>query len=177
VSQYDRRPRWKGAVFRAATLPATTKLVLLAMYDHMDRFGKVRYPVRDLAADLGYKNPRRVSDRITDAHRHGFLVTVHKAVHGRVAEYQATFPSDLETGSLGRGSEVPANGVTGNGVTRREDARNGVTSIEAQTPEGTDRSVATDEFVAASSLPAPLPNEGSNEEQDSTTCPTYRKAS
>lgn len=172
MNRYDRRPRWKRAVFRAA-LPATTKLVLLAMYDHMDRFGKVRYPVRELAADLGYRNARRVSDRITEAHRHGYLVTVSKAVHGRIAEYQATLPSDLQTGSL----EVPVNGVTGNGVTRREDARNGVTSIEAQTPTGTDPNVGTDGHDAAPSLPHRLPNEGSNEEQDSTTRPTYREAS
>lgn len=174
---YDRRPRWKSAVLRAATLPATTKLVLLALYDHMDRVGKVRYPVQDLAADLGYRNPRRVSDRISEAHRQGFLVTVQKAVHGRVAEYQATFPSDLETGSLEGWSEVPANGVTGNGVTRREDAPNGATSIEAQTPVGRDRNVGSDEPEAATSLPAHFANEGSNEEQDSTTCPTYRRAS
>ena len=174
---YDRRPRWRSAVFKAANLPATTKLVLLAMYDHMDRFGKVRYPVRELAADLGYRNARRVSDRISEAHRHGYLVTVAKAVHGRVAEYQATFPSDLETGSLETWSEVPVNGVTGNGVTRREDARNGVTSIKAQTPDGTDSDPDADPLEAATSIGAPVHDAGSNEKQDETTCPTFREAS
>jgi hypothetical protein len=123
--RYDRRPRWKAAVLQTAALTPVTKLVMLVLLDHMSADGKVQYAVADVTRDLGYRNARRITDRITEAHRAGFLTTVQKAVHGRVAQYQATIPSDPESGSL----EVPVNGVTGNGVTRRGNARNGVTSI------------------------------------------------
>lgn len=132
--RYDRRPGWRASVLATAALTPNTKLVLLVMLDQMDPHGKVRYPVRDIARELGIRNFRRVSDRITEAHRAGYLITVTRAVHGRLAEYQATFPSDLETGSLESWSEVPANRVTGNRVTTPGIAGNRVTPI-TETPQ------------------------------------------
>jgi hypothetical protein len=143
---------------RAAALTPMTKLVCLVLLDHMDNVGKVQYPVRDVATDLGYRNFRRVTDRITEAHRAGYLMTVTHAVHGRHAEYQATFPSDLQTGSLGdpdMGSleSVPSDLQTGsaeNGVTRRESAQYGVTSITRTNPRGT---VPNDPYRHVSAVP------------------------
>lgn len=146
MNRYDRRPRWRRAVLATDRLTASTKLVMIVLLDHMDAHGKVQHPVRDVAQELGIKNFRRVSDRITEAHRAGYLVTVSKAVHGRLAEYQATIPSDPETGSLGvissdpetGSTSDPTNRVTRNRVTTPGNARNRVTSITTTYLPGSD---------------------------------------
>ena len=54
----------------------------------MTELGRIKVPRERLAADLGI-NPKRVTDRITEATRVGLLVKVGGGHNGQVAEYAA----------------------------------------------------------------------------------------
>lgn len=87
---------WRRAVFASGVLSDRTKVLLLLMADHMGTHRKVSVPRSTLAAKLG-KTERRITERITEAHRAGFLSTISAGYVGHTAVYEGTFP-DAESG-------------------------------------------------------------------------------
>jgi len=93
-----RRPTvedWRRAVYRSG-VSDRAKVLLLFMADHMRSNRHVSIPRAKMAAELNVRE-RRVTERITEAHRAGFLSTVSAGYIGHTAIYQGLFP-DAESG-------------------------------------------------------------------------------
>lgn len=90
------RPRrsvedWRRAVFGSRSISDKVRVLLLYLADRMDSNRKVSVPRSEVAVALGVSE-RRVSERVTDAHAAGFLVTVTHGQKGVTAVYQGTWP-------------------------------------------------------------------------------------
>ncbi len=98
------RERWAAAVL-ASDLNNATKVVMWALYRHMDEHGRVQHRRDDLAEECGLANARRVSDRIKEARDKGFLTARAGGVNGQVVQYYAELPGSQRQGpsSTGRG--------------------------------------------------------------------------
>ncbi len=88
------REKWAAAVL-ASDLHNATKVVLWALYLHMDENGRVQHRRDDLAEECGLANARRVSDRIKEARDAGFLIARAGGVNGQVVQYYAQLPRSL----------------------------------------------------------------------------------
>jgi hypothetical protein len=147
---YDRRPRWKDVILRAATLQPTTKLVLLVTLEHMKADGKVYVDRATIARALGLSHPQRVSERWSQACEAGYLTLVHKGSHGRHSTYQALIP-EVPSVRVSRSLETPENPVTRettkcpeNAVTTTRDPAQTQPHTAAGVP-GTDRNAGSEE--------------------------------
>lgn len=98
------REKWAAAVL-ASDLNNATKVVMWALYQHMDEYGRVRHRRDDLADECNLANARRVSDRIREAKDKGFLTARSGGVNGQVVQYYAELPGSQRQGpsSTGRG--------------------------------------------------------------------------
>jgi hypothetical protein len=65
------------------------------LHEHMRADGKVSVSRKTVADALGWRHVQRVSERITEAHDAGFLITVIKGSYGRAAVWQAVFPDPV----------------------------------------------------------------------------------
>jgi hypothetical protein len=86
------REKWAAAVL-VSDLNNATKVVMWALYRHMDENGRVQHRRDDLAEECGLPNARRVSDRIKEARDKGFLTARAGGVNGQVVQYYAELPS------------------------------------------------------------------------------------
>ncbi len=106
------RDKWAAAVL-ASDLNNATKVVMWALYGHMDEHGRVRHRRDDLADECGLANARRVSDRIKEARDRGFLTARAGGVNGQVVQYYAELPGSQRqgpsTGGRGGGLQGPSN--------------------------------------------------------------------
>jgi hypothetical protein len=102
VSRRTVRDRWAAAVL-ASDLNNATKVVMWALYRHMDEHGRVRHRRDDLADECGLANARRVSDRIKEARDKGFLTARAGGVNGQVVQYYAELPGSQRQGPSSRG--------------------------------------------------------------------------
>ncbi|MGY1778769.1 hypothetical protein [Geodermatophilus sp. SYSU D01036] len=113
----DVRERWIAEVLRTEAVNNSCKVVLFAMYRHMTEAGRVSYPRERLAAEVGFKNPQRVTDRIKEAKDAGLIDVVHSGYRGMTATYEAMLPrpkaprSGVATEPKGNGSRGPIFGV------------------------------------------------------------------
>jgi hypothetical protein len=81
---------WRRAVYASRRLPDSVRVLLLLLADHMGADRRVSIPRTDLAAMLGISE-RRVTQRVTEAHTHGFLTTIVRGQKGVTAIYQGLF--------------------------------------------------------------------------------------
>lgn len=88
----DVRERWIAEVLRTDAVNNSCKVVLFAMYRHMTEAGRVSYPRERLAAEVGFKNEQRVTDRIKEAKDAGLIDVVHSGYRGKTAIYEAMLP-------------------------------------------------------------------------------------
>lgn len=87
------RSQWRTSVLKDPKLPDSTRVLLLHIADNymsrQDR--KFSVPRKHLAEDLN-RHERRITERMTDAHKKGYLVTVSPGYIGHTAVYQGTWP-------------------------------------------------------------------------------------
>src|SRR6266498_3477486 len=95
VELFDRRERWLREVLRAARLSPTTKNVMFVLYKHMRDDCKVSVTRAVVASELGWRHEQRVSERISDAHDAGFLITLVPGSYGRKATWQGVLPDPV----------------------------------------------------------------------------------
>lgn len=88
------RERWRAEVYRTHLVGEACRVLLLLLAEHMDDRGYVRVPREQLARTLDVK-PQRVTDRISEATRAGFLVRLGGGHNARTAQYAANFPPRL----------------------------------------------------------------------------------
>jgi hypothetical protein len=92
---YDRRERWLREVLRSARLHPQTKVVLFVLYRHMRADCKVSVARVVVAGEMGWRHEQRVSERISEAHDAGFLITLIPGSYGRKATWQGVLPDPV----------------------------------------------------------------------------------
>ncbi len=92
MTEASRRDRWRAEVFRSKTITDTTRVLLLALADHMRADGRVSVPRNQLVAMLE-RDPKRITERIGEAVKAGLLDRVASGAPGRTAEYVALIPT------------------------------------------------------------------------------------
>lgn len=152
---------WRDFVFASPHIKDNVRVLLLFLAEHMTTDRKVSVPRATIAAKLG-KTERRVTERITAAHRAGFLSTVSPGHVGRTAVYQGLFP-EVESGRNVRplsGDESgsilsPLSSAETRPLSKRERGRNGgPTTTTADLPlRGNDRDVSSDEGACEHGMP------------------------
>lgn len=88
---------WRREVLRSYKINDSVRVLLLYLADHMRQDRTVSVKRDTIAKALG-RTERRVSARIAEAHKAGFLSTVAPGYRGHVAVYQGLFP-DAESGT------------------------------------------------------------------------------
>jgi hypothetical protein len=176
VSRRTVRDVWHAEVLRTPLVRDACRVLLLHLATVTDgqgrhlmtEAGRVKVPRERLAADLGI-NPKRVTDRITEATRAGLLVKVGGGHNGQVSQYVAQpvgagkVPAEpaptARPGSLAALVKVPANGVPSRAA-EPVPTRGSATGVGTG-GTGTIRARTTDQ--GRERLPAP---DGSREEPD-----------
>lgn len=83
---------WRKAVLQTYKISDACRVLLLHIADnHMRADRKFSVPRKRLASEMG-RAERRISDRIAEASRAGYLVTVGAGYRGHTAEYQGVWP-------------------------------------------------------------------------------------
>jgi hypothetical protein len=82
---------WKREVYRSRKIGDPVRVLLLCMADHMRADRTISVPRATLAKAIG-KSERRVSERVSAAHKAGLLSTVSAGYRGHTAVYQGLFP-------------------------------------------------------------------------------------
>jgi hypothetical protein len=194
VSRRSVRDVWHAEVLRTSLVRDACRVLLLHMATACDSqgrhlmtdTGRIRVPRERLAADLGI-NPKRVTDRITEATRAGLLVKVGGGHNGQVSQYMAQpmgtgkVPGEpaptLPPKSLAGFVKVPANGGPSEAAepvpTRGSAGEVGTGrtgTIRARTTEkNREHEPAPDDSRGPE--PDHLPTSSSNEEVPSTSTP------
>lgn len=97
---------WRREVFRSP-VSANVRLLLVYMSDYVrERDMNVSIPRTKMAGALGWSE-QRVSERLTEAAKLGFLDSVSAGYRGHTAVYQATFPDVPITKSVRKNRTLP----------------------------------------------------------------------
>ena len=95
----DVRTRWVAAVRRSPEIGDACRVLLLTMAaEGMTQRGYVSIPRANLATMLD-RHPQRITERIGEAIKRGFLVRIGSAHEGMTASYAASFPTARANGS------------------------------------------------------------------------------
>jgi hypothetical protein len=142
---YDRRERWLREVLRAASLSPTAKLVLFALYRHMRDDCKVSVARAVVASELGWRHNQRVSERISEAHEAGFLITLIPGVYGRKATWQGVLPEHLTVRATRTVANPKTRTVTGGiSASNRPGFPDTLIGADPEPPTQTDRQLRRD---------------------------------
>ncbi len=79
-------------MFASPLIKDNTRVLLLLLADHMKADRTVSVPQEKLADHIG-RSKRRVTERVTAAHKAGFLSTIAGGYVGHTAVYQGLFPN------------------------------------------------------------------------------------
>lgn len=83
---------WRSVVFQHRGISNGTRVLLLILADHMKRDGVVSQSRQQIARALGV-TPRRITERVSEAHEAGLLDTLVHGKPGTTAVYKMLFPS------------------------------------------------------------------------------------
>ncbi len=105
MSAASRRERWRAEVFRSKRITDSTRVLLLAMADHMRADGYVSVPRGELVGILD-RDAKRITERITLAIAADLLDRVASGSPGRTAEYVAVLPQGAPVRTKRKGADT-----------------------------------------------------------------------
>ncbi len=103
----SRRDRWRVEVFRSKRITDSTRVLLLAMAEHMRADGYVSVPRAELVRILD-RDAKRITERIALAIEAGLLDRVASGSPGRTAEYVALLPQGAPVRTTKKGADSRA---------------------------------------------------------------------